>query len=265
MNPSTETSVADDQLADFIDRILRMKEEADAIAADIRDVYAEAKANGFDKTQLGNVVTYLRKKDKDAAKLEEGEAVFDLYLGSYLATKNRAPRVRAYARARAGNGLEITEPAATMAAEAVTAHEPVVTSPVESGAAEISTPIQPETANETAPSSEGHEGQEEQKSIPACEGGTEDSSSPLHRSSFGAGAQLPQSVQAKPEISRPAGEHPQAGKPVEASAAPVANITTLTQKPLRPYCLNPGNACGGMGKKHCWKCQKAHDEEQGAA
>lgn len=107
MNPSTETSVADDQLATFIDRILRMKEEADAIAADIREIYAEAKANGFDKTQLGNVVTYLRKKDKDAAKLEEGEAVFDLYLGSYLATKNRAPRVRAYARA--SNGPEITE------------------------------------------------------------------------------------------------------------------------------------------------------------
>jgi uncharacterized protein (UPF0335 family) len=106
--PSTETSVADDQLAAFIDRILRMKEEADAIAADIREIYAEAKANGFDKTQLGNVITYLRKKDKDAAKLEEGEAVFDLYLGSYLATKNRAPRVRAYARA--GNGPEITEP-----------------------------------------------------------------------------------------------------------------------------------------------------------
>jgi uncharacterized protein (UPF0335 family) len=108
MNPSTETSVADDQLAAFIDRILRMKEEADAIAADIREIYAEAKANGFDKTQLGNVITYLRKKDKDAAKFEEGEAVFDLYLGSYLATKNRAPRVRAYARA--SNGPEITEP-----------------------------------------------------------------------------------------------------------------------------------------------------------
>lgn len=138
MNSSTETSVADDQLAAFIDRILRMKEEADAIAADIREIYAEAKANGFDKTQLGNVVTYLRKKDKDAAKLEEGEAVFDLYLGSYLATKNRAPRVRAYARA--GNGPEITEPQSAPPAEqgSDVAAEPIA-----------SQPIQPETANET--------------------------------------------------------------------------------------------------------------------
>lgn len=93
-------ATASSQLAAYIDRILRMKEEADALAEDIRGIYAEAKAEGYDKTQMGKVVNYLRQKDKKGAKVEEAEAVFDLYLGDYLAAKQMAPRVRAHTHTR---------------------------------------------------------------------------------------------------------------------------------------------------------------------
>ena len=49
----------------------------------MRDIYAEAKGNGFDKTALGQLVSYLRKRAKDGAKLEEQSAIFDLYLAAY--------------------------------------------------------------------------------------------------------------------------------------------------------------------------------------
>lgn len=71
------------QLRSIVDRILRLKEEQDAIGADIRDVYAEAKANGFDKTGLGSLVSYLRRREKNPEKEAERSAIFDLYLSAY--------------------------------------------------------------------------------------------------------------------------------------------------------------------------------------
>ena len=44
--------------------------------------------------------------------------------------------------------------------------------------------------------------------------------------------------------------------PVNAGSTPAP-----ASKPLRPYCLNRAN-CGAMGRQHCWKCQKAHDDAQ---
>lgn len=76
-------SVAQDQIRAFVDRILRLKEEAANIKADIREVYAEAKGNGFDKTVLGKVVGYVEKRANGAADLLEAEALFDLYLSAY--------------------------------------------------------------------------------------------------------------------------------------------------------------------------------------
>lgn len=90
-------SPPDGQLRAFIDRVLRLKAEQDDLAADIRDTYAEAKAAGYDKTAIGAVVSYLRKRDKDAAKLDEQSAMFDLYLAAYQG----GPRTHAHARAEA--------------------------------------------------------------------------------------------------------------------------------------------------------------------
>jgi uncharacterized protein (UPF0335 family) len=68
-----------DLLRSFVQRIERLKEEQDAIADDVREVYAEAKAMGFDKTALGQVVAIRRKRAKDAQKFEELSAIVDLY------------------------------------------------------------------------------------------------------------------------------------------------------------------------------------------
>lgn len=81
--------VAQDQIRAFVDRILRLKEEAASIKGDIREVYAEAKANGFDKTVLGKLVNYVEKRAKSADTLAEQDALFDLYLSAYDGVPSR--------------------------------------------------------------------------------------------------------------------------------------------------------------------------------
>jgi uncharacterized protein (UPF0335 family) len=68
---------AKDQLKAFVERIERLEEEKKALSDDIRDVYAEAKGNGFDVKALRSVIR-IRKQDKD--EREEQEAILDTYL-----------------------------------------------------------------------------------------------------------------------------------------------------------------------------------------
>ena len=74
----TETSqtVAAGQLRALIERIERLEEEKKTIADDIKDVYAEAKGNGFD-TKAIRAIVRLRKQDQ--AEREEAETILDLY------------------------------------------------------------------------------------------------------------------------------------------------------------------------------------------
>jgi uncharacterized protein (UPF0335 family) len=69
--------VARDQLRTIIERIEKLEEEKAAIAGDIKEVYAEAKANGFDTKTLRRVVQIRRQ---DSAERQEQEALLDLYL-----------------------------------------------------------------------------------------------------------------------------------------------------------------------------------------
>ena len=66
-----------DQLRAFVARIERLEEEKAALAADLREVYAEAKGNGFDVKALRAVVR-IRKQDEN--KRKEEEAVLVTYL-----------------------------------------------------------------------------------------------------------------------------------------------------------------------------------------
>jgi uncharacterized protein (UPF0335 family) len=75
----TKTSFAQGQLKSFIERIERLEEEKKAVAADIKEVYGEAKATGFD-TQIMRKIVALRKKD--TAERQEEEALLDLYLSA---------------------------------------------------------------------------------------------------------------------------------------------------------------------------------------
>ena len=63
----------------FVERIERLEEEKKALADDIKDVYGEAKANGFD-TRIMRKVVSIRKQDRD--KRIEEETILDLYLAA---------------------------------------------------------------------------------------------------------------------------------------------------------------------------------------
>lgn len=79
MGEISPDQVAKDQLQSFVERIERLLEGRDGIMADVREVYAEAKANGFDKTVMGQVIAARRKRDKNEAAFAEAGAIFDLY------------------------------------------------------------------------------------------------------------------------------------------------------------------------------------------
>jgi uncharacterized protein (UPF0335 family) len=68
---------AKDQLKAFVERVERLEEEKKAIADDIRDVYAEAKGNGFDVKALRTIVR-LRKQDVDERR--EQETILETYM-----------------------------------------------------------------------------------------------------------------------------------------------------------------------------------------
>ena len=72
-------SVAQDQLRAFIERIERMEEEKRAIADDIKEIYAEAKGNGFDTKVLRQVI---RIRKQDHSERMEQEAILELYMAA---------------------------------------------------------------------------------------------------------------------------------------------------------------------------------------
>jgi uncharacterized protein (UPF0335 family) len=79
MSTVNPDEVAKDQLTAFVERIERLEEEKKGISDDIKEVYAEAKGNGFDVKVLRKVIS-VRKQD--AAERAEQEAILDLYLAA---------------------------------------------------------------------------------------------------------------------------------------------------------------------------------------
>ena len=71
-----EGNVAADQLRLFIERIERLEEEKKGIADDIRDVYSEAKSNGYDAKIMRQIVRLRKMTNDDRAEME---AVLETY------------------------------------------------------------------------------------------------------------------------------------------------------------------------------------------
>ena len=71
------TRFAKDQLRSIIERIERLEEEKKTISDDIRDVYAEAKGNGFDVKALRTIIR-LRKQDPN--ERQEEESILETYM-----------------------------------------------------------------------------------------------------------------------------------------------------------------------------------------
>jgi uncharacterized protein (UPF0335 family) len=70
-------NAAKEHLRAFVERIERLEEEKAALAADIKEVYAEAKGNGFDTKALRKIIQ-LRKKEEHE-RMEE-EAMLATYM-----------------------------------------------------------------------------------------------------------------------------------------------------------------------------------------
>ena len=71
------TKFAKDQLKAIIERIERLEEEKKTISDDIRDVYAEAKGNGFDVKALRTII---RMRKQDANERAEQETILETYM-----------------------------------------------------------------------------------------------------------------------------------------------------------------------------------------
>lgn len=70
-------SFAKEQLKAIVERIERLEEEKKTISDDIRDVFAEAKGNGFDTKALRTIV---RMRKQDAEERQEQETILETYL-----------------------------------------------------------------------------------------------------------------------------------------------------------------------------------------
>lgn len=73
------TAVAAGQLRAIIERIENLEEEKKEVAEQIKEIYAEAKGNGFDTKTLRKVIQ-LRKRSTE--ERQEEEALLDLYLSA---------------------------------------------------------------------------------------------------------------------------------------------------------------------------------------
>ena len=78
-NPDVLTSAAQGRLRTLIERLERLEEDKQAVMTDMKEVFAEAKGEGYDVKTLRKVMR-IRKTDK--AKRQEEEAILDLYLSA---------------------------------------------------------------------------------------------------------------------------------------------------------------------------------------
>jgi uncharacterized protein (UPF0335 family) len=78
-HPDVLNATAQTQLKSIIERVERLEQEKAEVAEQIKEVFAEAKGNGFDVKVLRKIVR-IRKQDR--AKRMEEEAILDLYLAA---------------------------------------------------------------------------------------------------------------------------------------------------------------------------------------
>ena len=76
---NTINTTAQGKLKSLIERIERLEEDKAAVANDLKEVYGEAKSEGFDVKIVRKVV---RLRKQDSAKRQEEEALIDLYISA---------------------------------------------------------------------------------------------------------------------------------------------------------------------------------------
>lgn len=76
MKKAGHNSIAKDQLKSIVERIERLEEEKAGLGSDIKDIFLEAKGNGYDVKTLRQVI---RLRKKDASERDEEEHLLDTY------------------------------------------------------------------------------------------------------------------------------------------------------------------------------------------
>lgn len=76
---AVEDSVAQDQLRSFVERAERLNEEKTALNTDLKELFQEARGNGFDVAILKQVI---RIRAQDANEVMERNSILDLYLSA---------------------------------------------------------------------------------------------------------------------------------------------------------------------------------------
>lgn len=77
--PDVLTATAQGRLRSIIERVERLEEDKAAVLNDIKEVFAEAKGEGYDVKVLRKVIA---RRKQDRAKLQEEDAIMDLYLSA---------------------------------------------------------------------------------------------------------------------------------------------------------------------------------------
>ena len=78
-SPDVLTASAQGRLRTIVERIGRLEDDKQAVQADIKEVYAEAKGEGYDVKVLRKVVRLIQQ---DKAKRQEEDAITDLYMSA---------------------------------------------------------------------------------------------------------------------------------------------------------------------------------------
>jgi uncharacterized protein (UPF0335 family) len=70
---------ANAQLRSIVERLERLEDEKAALASDIKDVYAEAKGNGYNVKALRTII---RMRKQDASERQEAESILETYMSA---------------------------------------------------------------------------------------------------------------------------------------------------------------------------------------
>ena len=217
--------VQGDQLRSIVERIERLEEEKKTISDDIKEVYAEAKANGYDVKVLRKAVA-LRKRD--ANERAEEEAILDLYMQA-IGELADTPLGRAAAPGYSSS--------AAMARSAPSYPE------------RVSRPVAVDQPAHFPPGrapQSGHHGSDSE--------GVAGGESPHLMSGSEQG-----SVEAPQARNEPGSDGATSGGGGVKASPETPRFALPAAKPLRPNCLKP-EACAGMGAKHCFTCTQAVNE-----
>ncbi|WP_430438970.1 GapR family DNA-binding domain-containing protein [Shinella sp.] len=271
--------VASNSAKHRMDRIIRLHEEIDQIKKDIRDIYAEEKAEGGDKTAMGEAITKIRKREKDKDGFDERENMVDVYLMAYnapsgtaVATHTHAPVDRkARAALRTSEAMDDNKAfSAMMLADGLISEEAHAENIALSNAVARkygAGVIDPETGEvlDDRRSDNGLNIQTKHEDIRTAPETAEELSRPAPLAGSGGDRSIPSpdaggvkmdAVQRTP------------GRPDDMSVHKSAQSgqATTDHKPVsyRPNCIHPEN-CASGGTDHCWSCRRAMALKEEAA